>query len=99
LDGYPPNSTAGRAFHMAGYTALSFSADLPYIAHMSSVLTVLLVLALAATAIVLFVGIFSMARGGEFNRRQSNNLMRLRVGFQVLALVLFGILLFLTGKG
>ncbi len=81
------------------YATLSNAADLPYIARMSSVLTVLLVLALAATAIVLVVGIFSMARGGEFNRRQSNNLMRLRVGFQVLALVLFGILLFLTGKG
>jgi len=86
-----------RAIH--AYATLSNAADLAYIARMSSVLTVLLVLALAATVVVLVVGIFSMARGGEFNRRQSNNLMRLRVGFQVLALVLFGILLFLTGKG
>jgi hypothetical protein len=74
-------------------------ADLPYIAGMSSFVTVLLVLAMAAVVVVLVVGIFNMARGGEFNRRQSNRLMRMRVGFQVLALVLFGILLFLTGKG
>jgi hypothetical protein len=66
---------------------------------MSSFVTVLLVLAMAAVVVVLVVGIFNMARGGEFNRRQSNRLMRMRVGFQVLALVLFGILLFLTGKG
>ena len=79
-------------------SALSFVSDLPYIAIMSSVVTVLLVLAMAATVVVLVVGVFSMARGGEFNRRNSNKLMRLRVGFQVLALALFAILLFLSGK-
>jgi hypothetical protein len=80
-------------------SALSFASDLPYIAMMSSVVTVLLVLAMAAVVVVLVVGVFSMARGGEFNRRHSNRLMRLRVGFQALALVLFAVLVFLTEKG
>ncbi len=43
---------------------------------------------LAAVAIVLTVGIVSMFRGGAFNARWSNRLMRMRVGFQLLAILL-----------
>lgn len=42
-------------------------------------------IALAATVLVLFAGLFSMARGGPFNARHGNRLMRLRVGLQLLA--------------
>ena len=59
---------------------------------------ILLVLAMAATLGVLFVGLFSMARGGEFNRRNSNKLMRLRIICQAAALAIFALLMLVIGK-
>ncbi len=38
--------------------------------------------------LVLFIGIISMLRGGDFNKRWSNKLMRARVILQGLAIVL-----------
>ena len=37
----------------------------------------------------LFVGLFAMVRGGEFNDKYGNRMMRLRVILQGVALVLF----------
>ena len=44
-----------------------------------SVLQILVGVALIATLGVLAVGLVSMVRGGEFNRRHGNRLMRARV--------------------
>jgi hypothetical protein len=65
---------------------------------MSGFMIVLLVLAMLATLGVLFLGLFSMARGGEFNKRNSNKLMRLRIICQAVALALFALLMVLMGK-
>ena len=65
---------------------------------MTGFVIVLLIIAMIATVGVLFVGIFSMARGGEFNQRNSNKLMRARIVCQGVALVLFAILMVLLGK-
>ena len=46
------------------------------------------------TLAVLVIGVVSFAIHGEFYRRNSNKLMRLRVIFQGLALIFFAILLF-----
>tara|TARA_R110000772_G_scaffold141625_3_gene251303 strand:- start:55 stop:249 length:195 start_codon:yes stop_codon:yes gene_type:complete len=53
----------------------------------------LIVAAVIATALVLFFGVLTMARGGEFNRRYGNKLMQLRILVQAVAVVLimFGI--------
>ncbi len=51
----------------------------------------LVIVAAMITLAVLLTGIFAMARGGEFNRKHSNRLMRLRVVAQGIALVLFAI--------
>ncbi len=51
-------------------------------------LTVLIVLAVVATAAVLVGGVASMAHGGEFDRRHSHQFMLTRVGLQALALLL-----------
>lgn len=61
---------------------------------MSQTLTILLAIALGLTLLVLFAGIISMARGGEFNRKHSNRLMRLRVLFQGIAVLIFVLLAF-----
>ena len=51
----------------------------------------LIPVALAAVALVLGAGIYSLFRGGDFGRSYSNKLMRLRVVMQALAIaVLMG---------
>ena len=60
-----------------------------------SVPFVLMIIALAATLGVLGLGLVSMLRGGEFNRRHGNNLMRARIitqGVTILLLILFVVL-------
>ncbi len=55
---------------------------------MSSIVPVLVGIALAATLAVLMAGVITMARGGEFNQKYGNRLMRWRVILQGAALVL-----------
>ena len=43
---------------------------------------------LFSVLLVLFIGIISMLRGGDFNKRWGNKLMRARVILQVLAILL-----------
>lgn len=52
---------------------------------MSTVLSILVVLALFSVLFALGLGLFSMVRGGEFAAKYSNKLMRLRVGLQFVA--------------
>ncbi len=63
---------------------------------MSGWLPILLILAMLATLGVLFAGLFAMARGGEFNRKHGNRLMRWRVVLQGTAVLLIGLLLLAT---
>ena len=48
-------------------------------------------LAMASVLGVLVVGIISMVKGGEFNKKYGNRLMQLRVTLQGLALALFAL--------
>jgi len=66
---------------------------------MSTGLIILMFVAMGATVLVLFVGLFSMIRGGEFNRKYSNKLMRLRVLFQAIAIAIFAMLIYFTRHG
>lgn len=60
---------------------------------------ILMVVAMLTTAGVLFVGIFAMARGGEFNNKWSNRLMRYRILAQLVALAMFAIAVSLLKSG
>lgn len=60
--------------------------------------TVFMFIAMAATLVVLIVGIFGMARGGEFNAKYSNKIMRMRIVLQGLAILFFVIALFASGR-
>lgn len=64
---------------------------------MNTIFTVFLFLAMAATVGALVWGLIAMARGGEFNSRWSNKMMRYRVLFQAIALIFFALLLSLSG--
>ena len=55
---------------------------------MSHFLLYLAFLAMFAVLVVLGLGIFSLARGGTFRENWSNKLMRLRVLFQAIAIVI-----------
>ena len=57
---------------------------------MQSILSVLIPITVAATLLVLIVGVISMLRGGNFNAKNSNRLMRLRVLSQLVAILLIG---------
>ncbi len=50
--------------------------------------TALVIVALVATVAVLFIGIGSMARGGEYDEAHSVQLMSARVWFQAIAVFL-----------
>lgn len=50
-------------------------------------LHILLAIALAAVASALGLGVYSMFRGGDFGRRWSNRLMRIRVALQFTAIL------------
>ena len=66
---------------------------------MSGLSAIIIVIAMVATLGVLIVGEIGMARGGNFNRKNANKLMRARVALQALAVGLFAIVLLLIGKG
>ncbi len=58
---------------------------------MSGLSLTLLGIALFMTLGVLFVGLFAMARGGDFSKKYGNRLMRFRIIFQGIALLLFAV--------
>jgi hypothetical protein len=61
---------------------------------MSAFFVTAVLLAMLAVLGVLVLGIVSMIKGSEFNKRYGNKLMRARVGLQALALVLIALAYF-----
>lgn len=55
---------------------------------MRDIFSLLIPIALAAVAITLGFGIYSLFRGGDFARSNSNKLMRLRVALQFVAILI-----------
>lgn len=53
-----------------------------------NVFDILVLIAIAAVAVTLGFGIYSLYRGGDYARSNSNKLMRLRVVLQATAIVL-----------
>ncbi|EEW59868.1 FIG01273529: hypothetical protein [Tritonibacter mobilis] len=66
---------------------------------MGSPLYILGILAMAAVAIVLAIGIGGFGVGGEFNRKNGNKMMRLRIFFQFVAVVLMVAFVYFAGTG
>jgi len=61
-------------------------------------LKVFLVLAMAGTVISLVFGLFNMFKKGQEAGVQSNKMMRFRIYFQALAILIFSLLLFSKAK-
>lgn len=66
---------------------------------MESLLIILLVISLVVVLGVLFMGLFTFVKGGEFNRKYGNRLMQLRVTAQAVAVVLVLLLILVRTAG
>ena len=62
-----------------------------------NITTIVTIIALGSVAIILFMGLFNMFKGGDSNRSQM--LMRARVIAQAIALVVILGAMFLFGRG
>ena len=62
-------------------------------------LDIVIYVALAAVAITLAFGIYSLYRGGDFARSYSNKLMRLRVLMQFIAVVILVLVFWWRTRG
>ncbi len=65
---------------------------------MSQFVFFLIPIALAATALILGAGIYSLAKGGAFAKENGNKLMRMRVMAQAIAIGLMMLFLLLVGN-
>ena len=59
----------------------------------------LVVVAMAAVAIILVIGIGGFGKGGEFNRKYANKLMRMRIMAQFVAVLIILLFVFITRGG
>ena len=57
---------------------------------------IILVIFMVATLAVVVVGVIAMAVNGKLNKNHSNKLMRLRVLFQAIAVLIFVIIIWLA---
>jgi len=66
---------------------------------MSSPLLIIAVITCLLVLLVLVLGIGSFAKGGQFGRKYSNKLMRIRIILQAIAVVLIVTFVFFNEKG
>ncbi len=66
---------------------------------MSAFVYFLIPVGLLATAAILGVGIYSLAKGGAFAKEHSNKLMRLRILAQAITIAIMVVFLVLIGRG
>ena len=61
-----------------------------------STMQIILVMFMIATFAVVVIGVIAMAVNGKLNKNHSNKLMRLRVLFQAIAILVFVIIIWLA---
>ena len=60
---------------------------------------IIVLIAILVVAAILGVGLYSLFRGGDFARSNSNKLMRLRIVAQLAAIIIILAVLYFTGRG
>jgi hypothetical protein len=66
---------------------------------MVNILTTIALIVTVGVAIILLFGIGTFTRGGEFNRRNGNKIMRWRLAAQFVAVILITLVVYLRGNG
>jgi len=61
-----------------------------------STMQIILILFMVATLVVVVIGVIAMAVNGKLNKNHSNKLMRLRVLFQAIAILVFVVIIWLA---
>ena len=61
-----------------------------------NILPLIMALFMVGTFVVVVIGVIAMAANGKFNKKHSNKLMRLRVLFQAIAVIIFVIIVWLS---
>ena len=56
-----------------------------------------MVFAVLAVAVILLLGLGTFGKGGEFNRKHANKIMRWRIGAQFVAVLLILLFVYLRG--
>lgn len=56
-------------------------------------------LACLAVLVILMIGVGGFAKGGDFNRKHANKIMRLRIAAQAVAIALILLFVWLRSKG
>ena len=62
----------------------------------STVLPFVLVVSMVLALLMVVVGVIAMAKNGNFNKKHSNKLMRMRVLFQGIAFLVFAAIIYLS---
>ena len=62
----------------------------------STVLPFVLVVSMVLALLKVVVGVIAMAKNGNFNKKHSNKLMRMRVLFQGIAVLVFAAIIYLS---
>ena len=65
----------------------------------SDPLFIVILLLLLAVVVILATGIGGFAKGGEFNRKHSNRMMRWRIGVQFVAVLAILLFIWIRGTG
>lgn len=66
---------------------------------MVDTLTIIALIVTVGVAIILLFGIGTYTRGGDFNRRNANKIMRWRLAAQFVAVILIAAVVYLRGNG
>ena len=66
------------------------------ISYYVSILALIMILFMAGALIVVAIGVVAMAVNGKLNKNHSNKLMRLRVLFQAVAVIIFVLIVWLS---
>ena len=66
---------------------------------MVDTLTIIALFVTVGVAIILMFGIGTYTRGGDFNRRNANKIMRWRLAAQFVAVILIALVVYLRGNG
>ena len=61
-------------------------------------LFIIIIISMAVVLIILMVGIGGFGKGGEFNRKYANKIMRLRILAQFLAVAIILLFVYLSGS-
>jgi|TARA_B100000787_G_C16171775_1_gene286894 hypothetical protein len=63
---------------------------------LGNILPFILIISMFVALLVVIIGVIAMAKNGNFNKKYSNRLMRMRVLFQGVAVIVFAAIIYFS---